>query len=85
MDPKDTRPTELDDTAPSDAEPEQEKHRRHGYRGYPNNPDIGGSIHAGSGFGGVGSTVEPGKGQGILTEKTRESIEELGDEEKDEP
>jgi hypothetical protein len=84
MDPKDTRPTELDDTAPSDAEPEHEKHRRHGYRGYPNNPNIGGDIHTGSGFAGVGSTAEAGSGQGILTEKTRESIEELGDEEKDE-
>lgn len=82
MDPKNTRNEELEDTAPSPAsdEPEHEKHRRHGYRGYPNNPNIGGGIHTGSGFAGVGSPAEPGSEPGLLTDKTREAIEELEDE-----
>jgi len=92
MDPKDTRPDESQEpkkTSPSpDDEPTGEiehQHRKHGYRGYPNNPDIGGGIHTGSGFGGVGSTAEPGSGQGILTDKTREAIEEIDEEDEDTP
>jgi hypothetical protein len=82
MDP-DNLDNEPDTSGPSDDEPTGEmehKHRRHGYRGYPNNPNIGGDVHTGSGFGGVGSTSEPGAGQGIVGEKTRESVEEIGDE-----
>ncbi len=86
MDPKDTRPNE----APTEPEPagdhEHEKHRKHGYRGYPNNPEIGGDIHAGTGFGGVGSTAgSSSSGSGILSEKTRESVEELGEEDEVKP
>ncbi len=84
MNPKDTRPN----GPPTDPEPagEHEKHRKHGYRGYPNNPSIGGDIHAGTGFGGVGSTTAPGSsGAGILTEKTRESVEELGEDDEEKP
>ncbi len=86
MDPKDKRKEELEDTAPSPSsseEPEHPKHRRHGYRGYPNNPSIGGDIHTGSGFAGVGSTAPSSSGQSILTDKTREAIEEIEDEDKD--
>jgi len=64
------------------AAPEHRKSRKHGYRGYPNNPSIGGDIHTGTGFAGVGPGGAAGesRGSGILTEKTRESIEELGEE-----
>ncbi|HEY4231658.1 MAG TPA: hypothetical protein VGO79_15920 [Thermoanaerobaculia bacterium] len=91
MDPKDTRPSDNDDnddTAPGPAssdEPEHEKHRRHGYRGYPNNPNIGGDVHTGSGFAGVGTTAPGASGSDILTDKTREAIEEITDEDKDTP
>ena len=87
MDPKDTRNEELEDTAPSPSsdEPEHLKHRRHGYRGYPNNPSIGGDIHTGSGFAGVGSTAPGSSGPDLLTDKTREAIEEIEDEDKDAP
>ena len=86
MTPKDMPPNE--DTAKK-IEPESEpadahKHRKRGYRGYPNNPDIGGGLHIGSGFAGVGSTGGRGaSGSGIITEKTRESVEELGEEEEE--
>ena len=72
--------------ADPDPEPTGEhKHRKHGYRGYPNNPEIGGDIHIGTGFAGVGpeGTELPARSS-MLTEKTRESIDELEDEEKDE-
>ena len=70
-----------DDTEPS----AEHKHRKHGYRGYPNNPNIGGDIHMGTGFAGTG----PGGNElparsSMLTEKTRESIDELKDEEEKE-
>jgi hypothetical protein len=90
MDPKDTRNEELEDTAPSPPssdEPEHHKHRRHGYRGYPNNPSIGGEVHTGSGFAGVGSTAGDAAGvdRGIVSDKTREAIEEIEDEDRDAP
>ena len=65
-------------------EPEHHKSRKHGYRGYPNNPDIGGDIHAGTGLGGVGSTERgstASRESSVISEKTRESVEELGEEE----
>ena len=66
---------------PEPEELEHHKSRKHGYRGYPNNPDIGGDVHAGTGFAGVGSTERgPGGGSGVISEKTRESVEELGEE-----
>ena len=66
-----------------DPEPEPRKSRRHGYRGYPNNPDVGGDVHAGTGFAGVGSTERGSGGSSIIGEKTRESVEELGEEEEE--
>ena len=61
----------------------QTKRRRHGYRGYPNNRS-GGSVHTGSGFGGAGSLSGPsGAGisdSGIITERTKEDVEESDDE-----
>lgn len=69
---------------PEPEEPEHEKPRKHGYRGYPNNPDIGGDVHAGTGFAGVGSADRgTGRESSIISEKTRESVEELGEEEED--
>jgi hypothetical protein len=65
-------------------EPEHHKPRKHGYRGYPNNPGIGGDVHAGTGFAGVGSTDRGAGGSSIISEKTRESVEELGEEEEEE-
>lgn len=84
----DTPPEEKKPASGSEPdEPEHRKPRRHGYRGYPNNPDIGGAVHAGTGLGGVGST-ERGSGapreSSIISEKTRESVEELGEEEESE-
>ena len=69
----------------ADTEPTGEhKHRKHGYRGYPNNPEIGGGIHIGTGFGGVGSgDSELPARSSMLTEKTRESVEELGEDTED--
>jgi len=66
-------------------EHEPHKHRRHGYRGYPNNPDIGGDIHTGTGFAGVGpggATGNPRKSS-FFPDKTQESVEELADEEEE--
>lgn len=91
MTPKDETPPKIEvikKKAKSTEEPagvhEHGKRRKHGYRGYPNNPEIGGAIHTGSGFAGVGPTGGAGgSGSGILTEKTRESIEELKEEEEE--
>ena len=75
---KDKSDVEPDDSATE----EPRKPRRHGYRGYPNNPEIGGDVHAGTGFAGVGSTDRSvGGSGGIFTEKTQESVEELKEEE----
>ncbi len=69
----------------TETESEPRKSRKHGYRGYPNKPDIGGSIHTGSGFAGVGSTSGAGtSGSNVISDKTRESVEELGEETEDE-
>ena len=84
MTPKD--PQSKEDVAnKAEPDPEPRKHRRHGYRGYPNNPDIGGDIHIGTGFGGVGpgGSELPARSS-LLSEKTRESVEELGEEEEEE-
>jgi hypothetical protein len=76
---KDKNVSEFDDTAPD----EPQEPRRHGYRGYPNNPEIGGDIHTGTGFAGVG----PGGGEGtsressLFGDKTQESVEEIKEEE----
>jgi hypothetical protein len=60
------------------------KRRRHGYRGYPNNPSIGGDVHTGSGFAGVGSTAgSANPSGGLIGEKTQESVEELAEEEEE--
>src|SRR5262245_27595011 len=57
------------------------KHRKHGYRGYPNKPEIGGDIHVGTGFAGAGPVGSAGSsGRGIVPEKTRESVEDLEEE-----
>lgn len=71
----------------SQDEPEEgRKSRKHGYRGYPNNPSIGGAVHSGTGFAGVGSLAGPGIGSSdsdILTEHTREDLENEEEEEKE--
>ena len=81
---KDTTP-ENENISSNESEPEgvhrHNAHRRHGYRGYPNNTDVGGAIHSGTGFGGVGAEQGSGAGtSGIFTEKTREDVEELGED-----
>ena len=81
MSPKDTPPEDrFLKPDPEPEEPEHHKSRKHGYRGYPNNPDAGGSVHSGTGFAGVGSTDRGAGGSNIISEKTRESVEELGEE-----
>ena len=89
MTPKDL-PPEKD--FPSKTEPESkpagvkehQKRRKHGYRGYPNKPDRSGDIHGGTGFAGVGPIGSTSRsGSGIITDKTRESVEDLEDEEKE--
>ena len=79
---KDKHASEADDTATD----EPRKPRRHGYRGYPNNPEIGGAIHTGTGFAGVGpgGAEGPGGKSSIFTDKTQESVEELKEEEEEE-
>ena len=62
------------------------RRRRHGYRGYPNNPELGGRVHHGTGFAGVGTIGTVGASGSIFTPKTEESVEELADrEEKEKP
>ena len=57
------------------------KHRRRGYRGYPNGPSVGGDIHWGSGFGGIGTMNGPRGSSGILTERTRDhAARDAGDD-----
>ena len=55
-----------------------QKRRKHGYRGYPNNPGAGGDVHSGSGFGGAGSVSRPVNpvDSKIISERTREYVEE---------
>ncbi len=57
-------------TSMAEQEP-QRRHRKHGYRGYPNGASVGGDIHWGSGFAGIGSMSGPPGSSGILTERTR--------------
>ena len=73
--------SEFDDETPGVHE--HDKHRRHGYRGYPNNPDIGGEIHTGTGFTGAGPlSGGSSSGSDVFTDKTQEDVEER-DEEKE--
>jgi hypothetical protein len=83
MTPKDT-PDDRANKADPEPETGEHKHRKHGYRGYPNNPNIGGGVHIGSGFAGVGPSGNdlPARSS-MLTEKTRESVEELGEDTED--
>ena len=60
------------------------KHRKHGYRGYPNHPRTG-QIHWGSGFSGIGSMRGPVGSSGILTERTRSDAAHTDDEDTLEP
>jgi hypothetical protein len=54
------------------------KRRKHGYRGYPNKPAVGGDVHTGSGFGGAGSVTRSGTpgDKSVISERTREDVEE---------
>jgi hypothetical protein len=64
-----------DASSTSKAEPEpQRRHRKHGYRGYPNRPSVGDDIHWGSGFAGIGAMNGPPGSSGILTERTRNDV-----------
>ena len=82
MTPKDTPEDKAREAEPKPTG--EHKHRKHGYRGYPNNPAIGGDIHIGTGFAGVGSTGTAGSsGSSLITDKTREAVDELEEEEKD--
>ncbi len=84
MSPKDPPPEDqFLKPEPEPEEPEHHKSHKHGYRGYPNNPDAGGDVHAGTGFAGVGSTERGSAGSSVIGEKTRESVEELGEEEEE--
>jgi hypothetical protein len=85
-----TKDTSSDQDIPKNTESEPEpgavhkrtKRRKHGYRGYPNNSTPGSSVHMGTGFGGVGSTRGAGSsGSGVITDKTREAVEENDEEE----
>jgi hypothetical protein len=73
------KPSSDEDSTP------QTKRRKHGYRGYPNNRS-GGSVHTGTGFGGAGSLSGSGgagtSDSGIITERTREDVEESDEEKK---
>ena len=80
MTPKDTPPEVEIIKKKTEPDPEpagvhkHDEHRKQGYRGYPNNPDLGGDIHMGTGFAGVGPTGGAGSsGSSIISEKTRES------------
>ena len=58
---------------PPEETPGTRKHRRRGYRGYPNTPKAG-DVHTGSGFGGAGSVDRSGypADSSIISERTRE-------------
>ena len=74
-DPQDPRQNESGNRPPEET---PQKRRKHGYRGYPNNPRTGGDVHSGSGFGGAGSTGPANNpvDRKIITERTREDVEE---------
>jgi hypothetical protein len=81
--PKDEQDTRRQTESKSPGAREDPKRRRHAYRGYPNNPEKGGGIHVGTGFAGVGPVGGAGSsGGGLVGDKTRESVEELEDDEK---
>jgi hypothetical protein len=88
MTPKDLPPEK--DT-PSKTEPESkpagakehQKRRKHGYRGYPNKPDRSGEIHGGTGFAGVGPFGSTSRSGSIISDKTRESVAEKKNREKE--
>ena len=81
MNQKDVPPEEKH--APETGPKADRKRRKHGYRGYPNQP-AGGAVHIGSGFAGVGSTGGGGgaglSDSGIISERTREDVESEEDE-----
>jgi hypothetical protein len=89
MTPKDKAPDQditkkIDTKTQTPPAQKQHKHRKHGYRGYPNNPKIGGDIHVGTGFAGVGPVSgASSSGSDILGNRTRKSVEELGEEEEE--
>jgi hypothetical protein len=83
-DPKLSSKRDSPQTPKSDLEPRR-RHRKHGYRGYPNNPSAGGDVHWGSGFSGIGpegASGSPGlSSSGIITEHTREDASKVDDDE----
>ena len=88
MDPKDSPPKE-DEGKKTGSEletpgvPRRDKHRKRGYRGYPNKPEIGGDIHVGTGFAGAGPVGSVGSsGSSIVGGKTRDSVEESEEDKK---
>jgi hypothetical protein len=72
-----------DDLSNAKNEPRRRR-RRHGYRGYPNNPTSAGEIHWGSGFAGIGAMNGPRGSSGILTERTRADAGRTASDEDDE-
>ncbi len=79
--------TPKDDPNAAPAPEPRRKHRKKGYRGYPNNPSVGGDIHAGRGFGGVGVAGATGGAglvkAGVISERTRDDAEEADARETD--
>ena len=55
----------------TETEPRRRR-RKHGYRGYPNGPSVGGDIHWGRGFAGIGAMSGSTGSSAILTERTRD-------------
>ena len=68
---------------PSGEPEETPPRRKHGYRGYPNQPGTPGDVHTGSGFGGAGSVSRSGNpiDSSVISERTREDVEEGEEEE----
>jgi hypothetical protein len=64
-----TNSSSKEDAVSTSSEPTPRR-RKHGYRGYPNNPRRS-DIHWGSGFAGIGSMSELVGSSGILSERTR--------------
>ena len=81
--PKDEEARKSESESATSGPRKRDKHRKHGYRGYPNKPEIGGDIHVGTGFSGAGPMGGTGpSGSRIVGEKTRESVEENEEDEK---
>ena len=57
-----------------ESNPPVPKHRKKGYRGYPNKPGSPGDVHSGSGFGGAGSVSRSGNpiDSSVISERTRD-------------